>query len=72
MKIVVINGSARKGNTQTAIEAFYRGFRVAVADDGVNSTTEAEHRQGMQLLAINYNFDFYPCETILENLLQQE
>ena len=57
---------------QTAIDAFYRGFRVAVADDGVNSTTEAEHRQGMQLLAINYNFDFYPCETILENLLQQE
>ena len=57
---------------QTAIEAFYRGYRVAVADDGVNSTTEAEHRQGMQLLAINYNFDFYPCETILENLLQQE
>ena len=57
---------------QTAIEAFYRDFRVAVADDGVNSTTEAEHRQGMQLLAINYNFDFYPCETILENLLQQE
>lgn len=57
---------------QTAIEAFYRGYRVAVADDGVNSTTEAEHRQGMKLLAINYNFDFYPCETILENLLQQE
>ena len=57
---------------QTAIEAFYRGFRVAIADDGVDSTTEAEHRQGMQLLAINYNFDFSPCETILENLLQQE
>lgn len=57
---------------QTAIEAFYRGYRVAVADDGVNSTTEAEHRQGMKLLAINYNFDFYSCETILENLLQQE
>lgn len=57
---------------QTAIEAFYRGYRVAVADDGVNSTTEAEHRQGMKLLAINYNFDFYPCDSILENLLQQE
>ena len=57
---------------QTAIEAFYRGYRVAVADDGVNSTTEAEHRQGMKLLAINYNFDFYSCETILENLLQQD
>ena len=54
---------------QTAIEAFYRGYRVAVADDGVNSTTEAEHRQGMKLLAINYNFDFHPCDTILENLL---
>lgn len=25
MKIVVINGSARKGNTQTAIEAFAKG-----------------------------------------------
>ena len=57
---------------QTAIEAFYRGYRVAVADGGVNSTTEAEHRQGMRLLALNYNFDFYPCETILENLLQQD
>ncbi len=58
--------------TQTAVEAFYRGFRVLVAKDGVNSTTAAEHEAGIKLMQINYDFEMYPCATILEDALATE
>lgn len=54
---------------QTAIEAFHRGYRVAIAEDGVNSTTRSEHEYGMSLMEINYGFAVCPCETALETLL---
>lgn len=56
---------------QTAIEAFYKGYRVVIASDGVDSTSQAEHNFGITLMDINYNFEFYPCENILETLLEQ-
>lgn len=56
--------------TQTAIEAFYKGYHVTIAEDGVNSTTQREHEHGMALMQINYGFETYPCETALEDLLQ--
>lgn len=55
---------------QTAIEAFYRGFRVAIAEDGVNSTTESEHRQGLAQMQINYNFQMLPCAAALDRLME--
>lgn len=54
---------------QTAIEAFYRGYHVVIAEDGVNSTTEAEHRSGMSLMRVNYGFETYPCHRALEAIL---
>lgn len=54
---------------QTAIEAFYRGYRVVIASDGVGSTTRSEHEYGMALMEINYGFEFYPCAEALETLL---
>ena len=69
--LVIVGWRSHVCVAQTAVEAFYRGYRVAIAEDGVDSTTEIEHEQGMQLMAINYNFDFYPCETILENLVEK-
>ena len=57
---------------QTAIEAFYRGYRVAIAGDGVNSTTRSEHEYGMSLMQINYGFAVYPCQSALETLLEPE
>ena len=54
---------------QTAIEAFYRGYRVVLAEDGVGSTSQAEHDSGLSMMRINYGFDCYPCETVLEKLL---
>lgn len=53
---------------QTAVEAFYRGFRVVVASDGVDSTTKAEHEVGLRLLQINYDFEMYPCATVLDDV----
>lgn len=54
---------------QTAIDAFYRGYRVVIAEDGVNSTTEREHRQGISQMQVNYNFEMYPCAAALDKLL---
>lgn len=57
---------------QTAIEAFYRGYRIAIAEDGVNSTTQNEHEFGMSLMGINYDFAVYPCEDAIQSLLGGE
>lgn len=57
---------------QTAIEAFYKGYQVAIAEDGVGSTTQSEHEHGMALMQINYGFETYPCDTALEELLHRE
>lgn len=57
---------------QTAIEAFYRGFHVAIAEDGTDSTTQREHEYGMSLMQINYGFEVYSCASALETLLEQE
>ncbi len=54
---------------QTAIEAFYRGYHVVIAEDGVNSTTEGEHHSGMSLMRVNYGFETYPCHRALEAIL---
>ena len=57
---------------QTAIEAFYRGYRVVLAEDGVGSTSQAEHASGLSMMRINYGFDCWPCETVLEKLLDEQ
>lgn len=58
--------------TQTAIEAFYRGYHVAIAEDGTDSTTQREHEYGLSLMQINYGFEIYPCAEALEALLEQQ
>lgn len=52
--------------TQTAIEAFHRGYRVIIASDGVNSTTKEEHEFGLRNLGVNYGFEMYLCKEVLE------
>ncbi|MCI8329702.1 MAG: isochorismatase family protein [Oscillibacter sp.] len=58
--------------SQTAIAAFYMGFRVIIAEDGVNSTSEHEHQNGLSLMQINYNFEMYPCASALRILLDAQ
>lgn len=53
---------------QTAIEAFHLGYRVFVAKDGVDSTTQAEHEFGLNLLQVNYEIPVLPYQTILDSI----
>lgn len=53
---------------QTAVEAFYRGYHVAIAEDGTSSTTQKEHEYGLSLMQINYGFECYSCENALDLL----
>lgn len=55
---------------QTAIEAFYRGYQVVIAEDGVNTTTQSAHDFGMALMGINYDFTLYTCEIAIKSLLE--
>jgi len=55
---------------QSAIEAFYRRYRVVIAGDGVNSTTRSEHEYGMSLMQINYGFAVLSCANALKTLLE--
>ena len=57
---------------QTAIEAFYKGYQVAIVEDAVNSTTQREHEHGLSLMQINYGFETYESETALNDLLNPE
>ncbi|MEG1857409.1 MAG: isochorismatase family protein [Pseudoflavonifractor sp.] len=52
--------------SQTAIEAFYQGYRVFVAQDCVDSTTQAEQEFGLNLLRVNYEIPILPWQTILD------
>lgn len=53
---------------QTAIEAFHRNYRVIVARDAVNSTTQREHEFGLDLMDANYGFQTCSCKEIVERL----
>lgn len=53
---------------QTAIEAFYRGFNVVIAEDGIDTTSEKEYQFGLSTMQINYGFRCLPCRTILEEI----
>ncbi len=54
---------------QTAIEAFHRGYRVFVAQDGVDSTTQSEHEFGLNMLLANYAVEAVTCAEAIDVLL---
>ena len=43
MKVIIINGSARKGNTLTAIEAFVKGASEKIKLKSLNLTNLTSH-----------------------------
>lgn len=56
---------------QTAIEAYHLGYRVFIAEDGVDSTTQSEHEFGLNLLRVNYEIPVLPCQTILDSVIEE-
>lgn len=57
---------------QSAIEAYHLGYRVFVAEDGVDSTTQGEHEFGLNLLRVNYEIPVLPYEVILSGLIDSQ
>lgn len=55
---------------QTAIEAFHRGYRVLIAEDCVDSTTQVEHEFGLNLLRVNYGIEVLSSRDILRYLAE--
>lgn len=70
--IVLVGWRTHVCIAQTAIEAYHQGYQVIVAEDGVESTTQGEHKFGLNLLRVNYAIPVIPCETILEQLEQAD
>ena len=56
---------------QTAIEAFQRGYRIMVAEDCVESTTQVEHDFGLNLLQVNYCAEVLPGQDILDLIARE-
>ena len=56
---------------QTAIEAFHRGYKVVIAEDCVDSTTQVEHEFGLNLLRVNYGIEVQPGQAILDSLARR-
>ena len=56
---------------QTAIEAFPRGYRIMVAEDCVDSTTQVEHDFGLNLLQVNYCAEVLPGQDILDLIARE-
>ena len=56
---------------QTAVEAFYLGYKVCLTSNGMDATTQLEHKAGMLALLANYPFALFSCEEAVEMLLMR-
>jgi len=52
----------------TAADAFFRGYEVVVAEDGVQAFSEPQHRVGLQYLQYWYLADVLPIKTVIKRL----
>lgn len=52
----------------TAADAFFRGYNIVVARDGVEAFTEEDHRQGLDYLEFVYNARLMSVDEIIYEL----
>jgi nicotinamidase-related amidase len=50
----------------SSYDAFTRGFKIIVAEDGVEAFTEEEHRSGLEYIKRMYGADIKKIEEIVE------
>jgi nicotinamidase-related amidase len=55
----------------TAADAFFRGYKIIVAKDGVAAFTKKDHEEGLKYLHDIYNAKIIPVDTILKELKQK-
>lgn len=52
----------------TAADAFFRGYKIVVAKDGVEAFTQEDHEQGLKYLEFVYNAKLMTVEEIIEEM----
>jgi len=50
----------------TSAGAFFRGYRIVIAEDGVEAFTEEVHREGLKYLKDVYNAEVKMVDEIIE------
>ena len=50
----------------TAADAFFRGYRIVIAKDGVEAFTQEDHKQGLQYLEYVYNAKIMTVDEIIK------
>ncbi len=54
----------------TAADAFFRGYKIVIAKDGVQAFTEEDHKRGLEYLKNVYNARLKTVEEILKDFLK--
>lgn len=50
----------------TAADAFFRGYKIIIAKDGVEAFTKEDHEQGLKYLEYVYNAKIMPVDKIIK------
>ncbi|MEM0313784.1 MAG: isochorismatase family protein, partial [Candidatus Bathyarchaeia archaeon] len=52
----------------TAADAFFRGYKIVVARDGVEAFTQEDHEQGMKYMEYFYNAKIMTVDEIIAEM----
>ena len=67
MKTVVLGGlHTHICVRHTSADAFFRGFKIVIAEDGVEAFAEEAHREGLKYLKDVYNAEIKTVDEIIK------
>jgi len=52
----------------TSADAFFRGYKIIVPEDGVDAFTEEDHIKGLEYLKMCYKAEVFPMDELIEKL----
>ena len=52
----------------TAADAFFRGYKIVVANDGVEAFTQEDHEEGLKYLEYVYNAKIISVDEIIKEI----
>ncbi len=54
----------------TSADAFFRGYHIVIAQDGVEAFTEEDHRQGLKYLEYVYNAKIMKVNDVIQEIVK--
>jgi nicotinamidase-related amidase len=54
----------------TSADAFFRGYHIIIAEDGVEAFTEEDHKQGLKYLEYVYNAKIMAVNSIIQDIVK--